>query len=81
MYRISEDNETVQVIVSTNGEHLLPVMFEIILTNDSAISKSSTNAMCSQQLSVCIPCWLVCSSEPVVRSCHLCIVGVEGCLH
>ena len=45
MYRISEDNETVQVIVSTNGEHLLPVMFEIILTNDSAISKSSTNAI------------------------------------
>lgn len=45
VYVVGEDNETMQVTVSTNKEHLFPVIFEVIFTNNSAICKSSTNAV------------------------------------
>ena len=73
MYGISEDIETVQVIVSTNREHILPVTFEIVFTNDSAIGKPSTNAMycvCSMHILACVK-WLMAISSENVAPHHL----------
>ena len=37
VYLVNEDNEAVQVVVSTNEEHLTPVVFQLVFTNTSAI--------------------------------------------
>ena len=39
MYLVSEEDETVpvHVVVSTNGEHLTPVEFQLVFTSTSAV--------------------------------------------
>jgi len=36
VYLVSEDNEAVQVVVSTNEEHLTQVSFQLVFTSTSA---------------------------------------------
>ena len=37
VYLVSEEDEAVQVVVSTNGEHLTPVVFQLVFTGTSAV--------------------------------------------